>query len=61
MPEDDSFDKIFSKHNDELNMEKIIYLENWTSQNTQIQVKDKYLKLLFAPFKDDNADLGRPS
>ena len=54
MPEDDSFDKIFSKHNDELNMEKIIYLENWTSQNTQIQVKDKYLKLLFAPFKDEN-------
>lgn len=54
MPEDDSFDKIFSKYDDELNMEKIIYLENWTSQNTQIQVKDKYLKLLFAPFKDEN-------
>ena len=54
MPEDDCFDKIFSKYDDELNMEKIIYLENWTSQNTQIQVKDKYLKLLFAPFKDEN-------
>ncbi len=54
MPEDDNFDKIFSKYDNELNMEKIIYLENWTSQNTQIQVKDKYLKLLFAPFKDEN-------
>ena len=54
MPEDDSFDKIFSKYDKELNLEKIIYLENWTSQNQQIQVKDKYMKLLFAPFKDEN-------
>ena len=35
-------------------MEKIIYLENWTSSNQQIHVKDKYMKLLFAPFKDEN-------
>ena len=54
MPEDDTFDKIFSKYNNEINMEKIIYLENWTSSNQQIHVKDKYMKLLFAPFKDEN-------
>ncbi len=54
MPEDDTFDKIFSKYDKEINMEKIIYLEKWTSSVEQIQVKDKYMKLLFAPFKDEN-------
>lgn len=54
MPEDDTFDKIFSKYDKDINMEKIIYLEKWTSSKEQIQVKDKYMKLLFAPFKDEN-------
>ena len=54
MPEEDTFDKIFSKYGEDINMEKIIYLENWTSSTKQIQVKDKYMKLLFAPFKDEN-------
>lgn len=54
MPEDDTFDKIFSKYDKDINMEKIIYLEKWTSSEEQIQVKDKYMKLLFAPFKDEN-------
>lgn len=51
-PEDLSFDDIFSKFNLNINMEKIIYLENWTSTEERIEVDDKYVKVFFAPFKD---------
>lgn len=54
MPEDDSFDKIFSKLDVDINMEKVIYLENWTSSEQRVQIKDKYMNLFFAPFKDEN-------
>ena len=30
MPEDDTFEKIFGKYNIDVNLEKVIYLENWT-------------------------------
>jgi len=51
---DNSFEKIFGKLNVDINMEKIIYLENWTSQEQRIQVKEKYVNMLFAPFRDEN-------
>ena len=54
MPEDNTFEKIFSKYNVDNNIEKIIYLENWTSIEERINNKDKYLNLFFAPFKDEN-------
>lgn len=54
MPEDDTFDKIFNRYEMNINMEKIIYLENWTSSEQRIQIKDKFLNLFFAPFKDEN-------
>lgn len=54
MPEDDSFDKIFNKLDVDINMEKVIYLENWTSSEQRVQIKDKYMNLFFAPFKDEN-------
>lgn len=54
MPENDTFDKIFSQFDVDINMEKIIYLENWTSSEQRLHVKDKYLNLFFAPFKDEN-------
>ena len=37
-----------------MNIEKIIYLENWTSTEQKLNVKDRYINLLFAPFKDEN-------
>ena len=49
----DTFDKIFEKINVEINMEKIIYLENWTSYDQRIVIGDKNLNMLFAPFKDE--------
>lgn len=48
-----TFDEIFNKLNLEKNVEKIIYLENWTSYDQRIVVNDRYLNLLFAPFKDE--------
>lgn len=47
------FNKIFESIDSDLNMEKIIYLENWTASEKQINIKDKYLKISFAPFKDE--------
>ena len=53
-PEDSNFDDIFGKFNLNINMEKIIYLENWTSTEQRIQVDDRYVKAFFAPFKNDS-------
>ena len=51
------FEEIFSNIKLEINLEKIIYLDNWTSYDQNINVNEKYLNMMFAPFKDDN---GRP-
>lgn len=51
-PEDDTFEDIFNKFNLAINMEKIIYLDTWTSTEQKIDVKDKNVNVLFAPFKD---------
>ena len=53
-PEDSCFEDIFKKFNLNINMEKIIYLENWTSTEQKIPVEDRYAKVIFAPFKNDN-------
>ena len=52
-PEDMTFEDIFNKFNLGINMEKIIYLENWTSTEQRIQVEDKYVNVYFAPFKNE--------
>lgn len=51
-PEDDTFEDIFNKFNLDINMEKTIYLDTWTSTEQKIDVKDKNVNVLFAPFKD---------
>ncbi len=55
---DNSFDKIFEKLHIDINLEKTIYLEDWTSSEQRIHVGDKYLNILFASFKDEK---DRPS
>ncbi len=55
---DNSFDKIFKKLHIDINLEKTIYLEDWTSSEQRIRVGDKYLNILFASFKDEK---DRPS
>lgn len=51
---DNTFDKIFKKLKVNINIEKIIYLENWTSTEQKVNVDKKYINMFFAPFKDEN-------
>ena len=53
-PEDSTFEEVFSKFKLDINMEKIIYLENWTSTEERIEVEDKYVNAFFAPFRNEN-------
>ncbi len=49
-----NFEEIFEKFNVDINMEKIIYLENWTSSEKKVNVEDRAINLFFAPFKNEN-------
>ena len=51
---DKNFDKIFQKLHADINLEKIVYLENWTSSEQRLNIGEKYVNLLFAPFQDEN-------
>lgn len=51
---EDTFDKIFKDLKLDINMEKMIYLENWTSTEHKVSIDDTYLNMFFAPFKDEN-------
>lgn len=53
-PEDNTFEDIFKKFELNINMEKIIYLENWTSTEQRIKVEDRYVNVFFAPFKNES-------
>lgn len=55
---DNTFEKIFGKIDVDINLEKIIYLENWTSSERKVNVAERVLNIFFAPFKDANE---RPS
>ena len=50
---ENTFDKIFGKLNIDINLEKTVYLENWTSSEQRMQVNDRYLNIFFASFKDE--------
>lgn len=52
--DENEFGKIFKKLNIDINLEKIVYLENWTSSEQRINVGEKFINLLFAPFQDEN-------
>ena len=54
MPEDTNFNKIFGKYDLDINMEKVIYLENWTSTAQRINVGDNYVYVFFAPLRNEN-------
>ena len=51
-PEDNSFEDIFCKYDKNINMEKIIYLDNWTSTTQKVLVDGITLNVLFSPFRD---------
>lgn len=56
MEEDTDFETIFKNVNIDINMEKIIYLEDWTSSEQKVKVKDRYLNLAFEILKDEKID-----
>ena len=56
--ENKSFNDIFSKIDSDINLEKIVYLENWTTSEKKIEINDKTLKISFAAFQDE---LERPA
>ena len=49
-----TFEEIFDEFNVDINLEKIIYLENWTSSERKLNVGDRTINLFFAPFKNEN-------
>ncbi|MBR1802360.1 MAG: PAS domain S-box protein [Clostridia bacterium] len=53
-----TFDSIFGNLHADVNLEKIVYLENWTSSEQRLNIGEKYVNLLFAPFQDEN---GKPA
>lgn len=53
IPEDENFEKIFEKLNVDINLEKIIYLENWTSSEETVTIGDTHVHIHFAPLKDE--------
>lgn len=55
-PEDYTFEDIFNKFNLDINMEKLIYLEDLTSMDQVINVEDKTVKVLFAPFRNEESN-----
>jgi len=52
--EETNFEDIFTKLDVDVNLEKIIYLEEWTSSEQKININEQYLKIIFAPFKNEN-------
>ena len=54
IPEDENFEKIFKKLNVDINLEKIIYLENWTSTEEKVTIGDNHVHMHFAPLKNDD-------
>ena len=48
------FDDVFKPLNIDINLEKVIYLENWTSSEKKVNIEDKTINLFFAPYKNEN-------
>ena len=49
LPEHNNFEDIFGKLNLDINLEKIIYLENWTNTEERFQIEDRFVNAYFAP------------
>lgn len=54
-----TFEEIFNSIDSNINLEKIVYLEDWAnSRQHRISINDKFLNIFFAPFKNE---VDRPS
>lgn len=52
--EEKNFEEVFDRYSVDINLEKIIYLENWTSSVQKINIEDRTINLFFAPFRNEN-------
>lgn len=52
--ENQKFNEIFDKYDIDINLEMVMYLENWTSFERRINVNGRAVNLFFASFKDEN-------
>ncbi len=50
----ESFADLFNKYDIDIDIEKLVYLEDLTSSEVAIQANDKYINLFFESFKDEN-------
>ncbi len=57
LPEDENFEMIFEKHNVDVNLEKVMYLENLTMYEKRVRIGDTHVNILFESFKDENEKL----
>jgi len=48
-----TFSEIFNKIDADINLERIVYLENWATTEKKVNVNEKYLNIFFASFKDE--------
>lgn len=56
--DEESFEDIFKKYKIDINMEKIIYLEDWTSSEQMVNLGDIYVNMFFAPYRDEQERAG---
>jgi two-component system sensor histidine kinase VicK len=56
--EENSFEEIFKKLQIDINMEKVMYLDDWTSTEQSVKFEDLILNMFFASFKNENDDFG---
>ena len=52
--EKQNFNQIFDKYNIDINLEMVMYLENWTSFERRVNIDNRVVNLFFASFKDEN-------
>ncbi len=57
LPEDENFEMIFEKHNVDVNLEKVMYLENLMMYEQRVRIGDTHVNILFESFKDENEKL----
>ena len=47
------FEDIFKKVKIDINMEKIMYLDDWTTTEQMVKIDDSYVNIFFATFRDE--------
>ena len=52
------FEDIFGKLNVDVNMEKIMYLDDWTSTEQMVKLDDMFVNIFFASFKNEQDNFG---